>query len=74
MNVSLKLEIENNEHYLVFTFDEALDEIDFLATPIDNLIFIYISNIDQQSFIVDSNKIKGAVLKLHLKFKVSFSA
>lgn len=57
MNVTLALREENFEYYLVFTFDEILNEIDFYETLIDDLIFIYISNINQSSFHIDSSRI-----------------
>lgn len=46
MDTSLTLEVENFEYYLVFTFDEPLDEIDFEENLIDSLIYVYISDID----------------------------
>jgi len=43
MDVTLKVELSNSVYYLVFTFDYALQEIDFVALPVSNLINIYIS-------------------------------
>jgi len=43
MDVKLTLELHRSIYYLVFTFDSTLKDIDFTTTPIDTLIYIYIS-------------------------------
>lgn len=74
MNVSLNLEQKNYEYYLVFTFEDSLNDINFLENFIENLIYIYFSNINQQSFTVDFPLISDNILKVHLSFCQSFSA
>jgi len=58
----------------VFTFDTPLNDIDFTLSPIDTLIYIYISSISSEKFSINDAYLDGNTLKLTLTFISSFSA
>lgn len=62
----------DNQYNLVFTFDEDIYNMDFTEFDIDNLIYIYISEIPQNSYSVSYSKIQKDQLTLTLSFENNF--
>jgi len=73
MDVKLTLKLHSSTYCLIFTFDSTLKDIDFTATPIDTLIYIYISQVSSDKYTITDQSIDGNTLTLTLKFLSNLS-
>jgi len=68
MDVTISTKRKNSYLQLVLTFEENIDLINFDVYPIDSLIYIYISQIQQEDYSIEISYIENSNLILMLNF------